>query len=153
MVRGGTQRQPPEVGDRVDVRARFADHPEELAVTPPGHEGCGAAPAQPKPPRVALEQVQLDVTSSERAGSTDLEGVVEGICRDSHRLILSADDVRESGRDIQVSLPSTIRLADLKNGQVVKLSASIAAGDALAVVTLAADGDRSEADDPDLSQP
>jgi hypothetical protein len=153
LVRGGAQHAPPDVGDRVDVRARFADHPEALAVTPPGHEGCGAAPEQPKPPRVALEQTRLEITDSQRAATTDLEGVVEGLCRDSRTLILSADDVRESGRDIQVSLPSSIRLADLANGQALKLSASVAASGAFTVTSVAADGDRSEADDPDLAQP
>lgn len=152
LVRGG-QRPPPDVGDQVDVRARFADRPEELPVTPPGHDGCGAPPAAPKPPKVALEQVQLDVTDSQRAASTDLEGVVEGVCRESRRLILSADDVRESGQDIQVALPDSFRLADLANGQALKLSASIAAGGAFTAQSLAPDDDGSTADDPDLSQP
>ena len=71
LVRGGAQRVPPELGESVQVKVRIADHPDELAVSPAGQEGCGAPPALPKPPPVALEQVGLEAADSETDETTE----------------------------------------------------------------------------------
>ena len=89
----------------------------------PGEQGCGTPPALPKPPPVALEQVGLRLVEGESATSTDVEAIVEGVCRDSRKLIVSADDLRESGQDIAIAIPKRIRIAALKPGQVLKLTA------------------------------
>jgi len=152
LVRGGVRRIPPEVGERVEVEARIADNPEPLPATTPGEAGCGRAPAPPKPPRAALEQVGLRRVG-DPATTAEIEAVVEGVCRDSRKLIVSADDVRESGHDIAIAVPDEIRTAKLKPGQVLKLGAEIAANGALTLTSVAGDEGSKGAEDADLVQP
>jgi hypothetical protein len=153
LVRGGAQRTPPAVGERVEVEARIADRPEPLAVTPPGEDGCGKPPQVPKPPAVALEQIGLRVAEGEPAASTDVEGIVEGVCREARKLIVSADDVRESGRDVAIAIPEAIRVAALEPGQVLKLEVEITRRGTLKLSTVAGDEGAKGADDTDLVQP
>jgi hypothetical protein len=152
LVRGGLHRIP-DVGDRVEVDARIADNPEELPVTEPGHAGCGRPPAVPKPPRVALEQTGLRFADGDRATTTEVEGLVEGVCRDSRKLLVSADDLRESGHDVALSVPEKIKIGALKPGQVLSLSAEIGSGAALGLTAVAGDRGRDGAEDADLVQP
>jgi hypothetical protein len=153
LVRGGIQRNPPEVGALVEVKARIAANPEPLPVSSPGEDGCGKPPALPKPPKVALEQVGLQVTGDAPQPTTDVEGVVEGVCRDSHKLLVSADDVRESGHDIVLGVPAQIRIGALKPGQVLKLGAEIGDAGALTLSSVAGDEGTDGAEDADLVQP
>jgi hypothetical protein len=153
LVRGGIQRNPPAVGTRVDVDARIADNPEPLPVTTPGDNGCGRPPALPKPPRVALEQVGLQVADGDRATTTDVEAIVEGVCGGSRELLVSADDVRESGHDVALSVPKEISIGALKPGQVLKLTAEISSGGILGLTAVAGDQGSNGADDADLVQP
>ena len=94
LVRGGAQRKPPELGDKVEVEARIADNATEpLPVRPAGREGCGRPPALPKPPKTALEQVGTvhtgaaadeiadEGTDAATETTTDVEAIVEGVCR------------------------------------------------------------------------
>jgi hypothetical protein len=153
LVRGGIQRNPPEVGKLVEVEARIASNPEPLPVSDPGQDGCGKPPALPKPPKVALEQVGLKVTGDGRQTTTDVEGIVEGVCRNSHQLIVSADDVRESGHDISLGVPAEFRIGALKPGQVLKLGAEIGDAGALTLSSVAGDEGTDGAEDADLVQP
>ena len=74
------------------------------------------------------------------------------MCRKSGSLILSADDVRESGRDIAVVVPANLRLSDLSPGDVVKIRADIGASGNLTATAIADDGGESAADDSDRIQ-
>ena len=109
----------PQVADRVEVGARIADKLDPIEAQDPGREGCGSPPRTPKPRKFALEQTSLTVTGS--AEASPLEGVVQGVCRKSGSIILSADDVRESGRDIAVVVPADFAMGDRSSGQVLKL--------------------------------
>jgi hypothetical protein len=153
LVRGTTGRKPPAVGDQVEVRARIADNPEPLSVRPAGEQGCGSPPVLPKPPKAALEQVSLRIDEGEPASVTDIEAIVEGVCRDSRKLLVSADDLRESGRDIGLAVPDEIKLGKLEPGQVVKLTAEIFESGSMQVSKVSGDKGGSGADDPDLVQP
>ncbi len=161
LVRGGAQRTPPSLGKRADVEVRFADHPEELEIMPAGHEGCEKPPALPKPPRIALEQAGTvhtdgdDPSADEAAtGTTDIEAIVEGVCRSgSRKLVVSADDLRESGQDVPVAVPSKFQLANVETGDVVKLSATIGDAGNYTLAGIASDERRQGADDQDLIQP
>ncbi len=153
LVRGTAGRKPPAVGDEVEVRVRTAENLEPVPVRPAGEQGCGSPPALPKPPKAALEQVSLRIGDGDPATVTDVEAIVEGVCRDSRKLLVSADDLRESGRDIGLAVPEEIKLGKLKPGQVVKLTAEIFEGGSMQVSKVAGDKGSSGADDPDLVQP
>ncbi|MDX6583688.1 MAG: hypothetical protein QOI10_2872 [Solirubrobacterales bacterium] len=153
LVRGAPGQRAPAAGAQIDVRVKIADDAEPLPVTPPGASGCGEPPPVPKPPRTALEQISLVVHGGEPAASTGVEAIVEGVCRDNRKLIVSADDLRESGRDISLSVPDQIELGALKPGQVLKLSAGIRDNGGLELSSVAGDEGGSGAADPDLVQP
>lgn len=153
LVRGGAQRTPPDVGDLVEVQARVADGAEPLTPSTPGQQGCGGAPKPPKPPETSLEQTGLKPSESERATATDIEAIVEGVCRSERRLIVSADDVRESGQDISIVVPKRLKLAGFEPGQVVKLSARIGEAKTFTLSTVAGDEGKHGAEDEKLVQP
>ena len=153
LVRGGEAHRPPELGEQVEVEARIADHPEELPVSEPGQQGCGKPPTQPKPPKTALDQIRVRVTADEPQKTTTVEAVVQGVCRADRKLIVSADDVRESGHDIGIAIPEELRVAALKPGQVLKLGADIGAAGALSLGSVAGDEGAHGAEDSDLVQP
>ncbi len=157
LVRGKAQRTPPDVGDQVEVQARIADNVEALPVTPPGEQGCGEPPALPKVPHVGLEQVALkpsdDDTSGDETTTADVEAIVEGVCRDSRKLIVSADDVRESGHDTAIAVPEELRISALKTGQILKLGVEIGDNGALKLTAAASDKATKGAEGEDLVQP
>jgi hypothetical protein len=151
LVRGAGQKLP-DLGDRVEVRVRIADDAEPLPVRPAGEQGCGRPPALPKPPTAGLEQVRLQIAGGEPAASVDVEGIVQGVCKDAGRLIVSADDVRESGRDIELLAPKKIELGKLDTGDVLRVTTEILDGGSLQLSSVAGDGSGPDADDPDLVQ-
>ena len=129
-------------------RRRGAAHPST-----PGQQGCGGAPKPPKPPETSLEQTALKPSESERATATDIEAIVEGVCRSERRLIVSADDVRESGQDISIVVPKRLKLAGFEPGQVVKLSARIGEAKTFTLSTVAGDEGKHGAEAEKLVQP
>ena len=134
----------PQVADRVEVEARVADKLDPIEALDPGREGCEDPPRTPKPRKFALEQTELTVAGS--ANAAPIEGVVQGVCRKSGSLILSADDVRESGRDIAVVVPANLPLKDIQPGQVLKLRADIGKGGNLTAQALVDDEGETAAD-------
>ena len=138
------------LGERVEVEAKIADNPEALPVSSPGEEGCGKPPEPPKPPRTALEQTDVGIADGESATSTDIEAIVQGVCRASRKLIVSADDLRESGRDISITVPKALRIADLETGAGAEARRQDRRRGVAAVTTVASDEGKQGADDPDL---
>ena len=67
--------------------------------------------------------------------------------------MVSADDLRESGQDIPVAVPSKFQLANVETGDVVKLSATIGESGNYTLAGIASDERRQGADDQDLIQP
>jgi hypothetical protein len=135
----------PQVADQVDVRARIADRLEPIEAQDPGRDGCGTPPRAPKAPKLALEQTGLEVTGA--ASASALEGIVQGVCRKSGSLILSADDLRASGRDIAVAVPPSLRLSDLAAGRILKFRVDIGSSGNFTATAIADDEGESAADD------
>jgi hypothetical protein len=152
LVRGSAGHLP-RLGDNVEVRARITDNPDPLHIRTPGEQGCGDPPALPKPPGKALEQVSLRIEEGEGASGTDVAGIVEGVCRDTGELIVSADDLRESGHDLALAVPEDIELGGIDPGDVLRLTTVIRDNGSLEVSTVAGDKGGKGADDPDLVQP
>ena len=158
LVRGGAQRTPPPLGKRADVEVRFADHPEELPIAPAGHEGCEQAAGAPEGtadlPRAGGDRPHRRRGTRPHSSTADIEAIVEGVCRSNPRkLVVSADDLRESGQDIPVGVPQKFQFANIETGDVVKLSASIGESGNYTLTGIASDERRQAADDEDLIQP
>lgn len=69
----------------------------------------------------------------------EIEGIVGAVEAEAAHLLLSADDIRESGVDLTLNVPAGIDIASLKVGDSVLASADIGADGSLALTGLAGD--------------
>lgn len=128
----------------------------ELPPAPaPAPATCAADPSQPAPapirPGAVLWQRQLSAAGAPFTYS-DFSGIVEAICPESSQLLLSADDIRESGHDLLLSVPAKVDTAELEVGQSVVATASIGADGSLSLTGLASDERTKGADDAEAAQ-
>jgi hypothetical protein len=118
---------PPAIGAQVQVgvhiRNAFAPiAPDAWATdpscTPPWDEQNGLPSPGPKVPELTQDSVNV----SGQAANATLEAVVQTTCPGNPpKLVLSADDVREAGRDLfPVAAPDAIDLKKLNPGQAVQ---------------------------------
>jgi hypothetical protein len=153
---------PPKVGSQVQVGVQIGDPFQPVdplssddwatddACTPPYDEQHGL-PADPgKPPE--LTQTSVNVTG--QATSATAEAVVQTVCPGgSPRLVLSADDIRESGRDLaELAVPSGIDLAKLSPGEAVQLAVDVAADGGFSLKGITSDQGAAGADDATQGQ-
>ncbi len=117
----------------------------------PPPQGCGTGPKPPPAPLSTLTESSVEV-DAEDLESADFAGIVQGVCRSSRRLVLSADDVDRAGSDLIFHATREIRLGPLRSGQVLDLGATIAADGRLEIIDLADDEGAKHADDPDRLQ-
>lgn len=153
----------PAVGAQVTVEAQLTDAPDPQpepptapiatpVATPPA--GCGTAPEPPDPPKTIVTETAR-TTDIEFIGYSDFEGLVEGVCPDAKQLILSADDLRESGADLtfDVADDAGIDLSALKPGDAIDASAVIDQDTlGLSLTGVSSDEKIKGADDADLAQ-
>ena len=109
----------------LDPAPLLTQPPDQPAPTPP--PGCADGGPRGFPPRTLLTQKRISAPG-EPLGYSDFEGIVETTCSDPARLVLTADDLRESGADITFTVPSGIDLAMLTQGQTLDVSAVYGAG-------------------------
>jgi hypothetical protein len=150
------QGAPPAVGSQVQVAVRIGsaftpidpvnpdDWREDLECTPAYDEQSG----RPEPPVVATELTQTSVGITAQATGSVLEAVLQTECPgETPRLILSADDVRQSDRDLPpIEVPAGFDLNKLNPGQAVQTEVAIEA-DALTLQGITSDQGVAGADD------
>ena len=128
---------------------------EVPAIAPPAlPDGCGPRPPTPQPPETTLVERSRE-TGADFLGYSDFEGIVQGVCRNRGTLILSGDDIGESGADLTFAVPADaeIDLATIASGDVVDASATIDEPTLeLTLTGVSGDGGVDEADDPALAQ-
>ena len=115
---------------------------------------CAPDPAAPPAPPAATEvlwQRQLDADGAPFA-SSDFEGVVTALCPAEAKLLLSGDDLRQSGKDIAFAVPASLDLGGLEVGDSVAVTAAIAADGTLSLTGLASDERVKGADDAASAQ-
>jgi hypothetical protein len=130
-----------------------APPPTEVGV-PRRATGCGDAPRAPRPPDEVLTEISRSV-SEQFVETASVEGIVQRACPDSGRLVLSADDVRESGADLEIAVPEDagIDLSAWTPGDVVDASVAIGkSAGALSLSGIASDDGASGADDTSTHQ-
>jgi hypothetical protein len=154
----------PRVGAQVVVSASIAkpiSEGTEVSAPPPTEvpvprraTGCGDAPRPPRPPDEVLTEISRSV-SEQFVETASVEGIVQRACPDSGRLVLSADDVRESGADLEIAVPEDagIDLSAWTPGDVVDASVAIGkSAGALSLSGIASDDGASGADDTSTHQ-
>ncbi len=170
---------PPEVGTEVTVSAKLGDAPPESGTVegppvpepPPTPtplfrhlrprsssaalraEDCGVPSDPPQAPTTILTEVSHEVDIG-FLGYSDFEGIVQGVCADGD-LLLSADDLRESGADLTftVEADAGLDLSDLTPGDVVDASGLIDEDTRkLSLTGISSDDGIKGADDSELAQ-
>lgn len=106
--------------------------------------------------KAGLEAGRLTQTQLGGGGApfthVELEGIVGSVDLEKAQLLLSADDVRESGLDITLAVPPEIDVSSLPVGESVLASADIAADGSLALTGLASDERLKGAEDAKATQ-
>ncbi len=154
LVRGPEQSEPPKRGDRVEVQGLIAPGPENAEPAADPTRGCGQPPPAPRPAESTIRELDVSVTgagaaSTQAGDGSDFEGIVEGVCRDDRRLIISADDLRESGADLTFDVPGSISMGKLEPGRILRLAAVIHDNGSYELTGLASDERAKGADDED----
>jgi hypothetical protein len=134
--------------------------PESAPTQPAAPAPTAVLPAAPAPscapdpahPPAAIESRSVLWQRRASGGGTpfthgDFAGIVTAICPATGQLAISADDVRESGRDLTFAVSPGLDLSKLEYGQSILVSADIAADAALTLKGLASDEHRKGADD------
>jgi hypothetical protein len=150
---------PPSVGTQVQVGVHIGEtfqpiDPDSWAsddsCTPPYDEQTGL----PQDPVKTPELTQTSISATGQASSALLESVVQTVCPGgSPKLVLSADDLRESGRDLaELGVPTGIDLGKLKPGEAVQVAVDIASDGGLSLKGITSDQGVAGADDATQSQ-
>ena len=108
----------------------------------------------PAGPPTAPSLTQTSVTVTPPAESSDLEAVVQTVCPvGTPKLILSADDIREAGRDLAaLDVPAGFDLTKLSAGEPVYTTVGIAADGKLSLKGITSDLGATGADDATQGQ-
>jgi hypothetical protein len=148
---------PSTVGDTVQAEVRIGAAFQPIAPSNPDDWGedpsCNPAYDEqtglPNPPVVTKELTQTAATVTGQANSATLESVVQTECPgEAARLILSADDVRQPGRDLApLDVPNGFDLNKLVPGQAVQVAVDIANNDTLTLRGITSDQGAAGADD------
>lgn len=111
------------------------------------------SPAEPIDPGIALTQSAFDV-DFDSLSVTGLEGIVQAVCPELGQIVISADDLRESGRDLTLSLPSGVDPSKVGAGDSISVNADPTPGEdgTLELSGLADDDGSKGADDEKLGQ-
>lgn len=161
----GTLPSLPVLGANAEVKVEIAGAPPSAPVPvappasvvtrPPAATTCLPSAADPPPPPPAPEE-ELWQQSFEAEPTpftySDIEGIVEAICPATHELLLSADDLRQSGADLTIAVPEGIDTSRLKIGDSAAATANIGPGETFTLSGLASDEQAKGADDAKAAQ-
>lgn len=152
----------PEVGEFVSVETtidelekgagrRGADDADRQAEGTPEGSCVREEPAEEAEPRARLVQKEIEPTGDEFT-YFDLSGTVQAICPEAGEILLSADDLRQTGADLTLAVPKEIDVADLEVDQPVLATAELGEDGSLTLAGIASNEGIDEADDADLLQ-
>jgi hypothetical protein len=153
------QGAPPKVGSQIQVGVHIGTPFQPIAptnpldwtsyssCTPPGSEQSGV-PAQNN---TTPELTQTSVTATGQSTNALFEAVVQTNCPTG--LVLSADDLREAGRDMKaLSLPTGVDPAKLTPGEPVQVAVDVAGDGTFTLKGITTDQGATGADDATQGQ-
>jgi hypothetical protein len=151
---------PPPVGSFVQVGVHIGTAFQPVAPATPWATDTTCTPAYdeqhglPASPATTSSLTQTSVNSSGTSTSASLEAVAQTVCPgDSPQLMLSADDIREAGRDLAaLPVPSGIDLAKLSPGEAVQGALDVAPDGTLSLRGITSDVGANGADDATQGQ-
>ena len=153
------QGSPPKVGAVVNVGVHIGAAfqpvtPASWATDPSCTPAYDEQHGTPAGPATTPSLTQTSVTSNPPADSADLEAVVQTVCPGgSPKLLLSADDIRESARDLaEFDVPGGIDLGKLSPGEAVYATVGIAGDGKLSLKGITSDAGAGGADDATQGQ-
>ncbi len=127
---------PPAVGSRIQVEVQIGPAFQPISPLDPAewtpYDTCNPAGSEetgaPAQTNTVAELTQTSVTQvAGPVTNATLEAVVQTVCPSG--LVLSADDIRESGRDLDaLPIPSGIDSARLSRGQAVQVDLEVSGG-------------------------
>jgi hypothetical protein len=103
-------------------------------------------------PDGTLVQRTIEVEPGEPATYLDLAGIYAGLSPETGKLLLSADDTRRAGQDVQLTVPPTIDAARLEPGDSYLVTATVEPDGTLTLAGIVSDEHRRGADDPSSAQ-
>ncbi len=138
---------------QLPVPPPVAESPVEAAPEVAPTPTCVPNPSLPTPvsPTAVLWQKQLK-TEGGPATYLDLAGVVTAVCPDIAQLLISADDSRESGSDLALTVPAELDTSKLKPGDSFLATAKLSEDGTLSLSGLASDEHLKGADDETSAQ-
>ncbi|HEX5821215.1 MAG TPA: zinc ribbon domain-containing protein [Solirubrobacterales bacterium] len=153
------QGAPPKVGSQVQVGVHIGANFQPVtpsswstdpSCTPPYDEEHGL-PGSPAP---TPELTQTAVSTTSTTTSALLETVVQTVCpAGTPRLVFSADDIREAGRDLTaLPVPSSIDPSKLTPGEAIQADVAVANDGTLTLKGAASDQGTAGADDTTQGQ-
>lgn len=143
-----------KVGVAIEPAPAAAPEATPPAAAPQPPPPCAPDPAlAPLPaPATRLVQRQLEVEATDPATYVDLAGVVTALCPASGQVLISADDLRESGADLTLAVPAKIKTAKLRLGDSLLATAEVGAAGTLTLAGLASDEGLEGAEDAKSAQ-
>jgi hypothetical protein len=103
-------------------------------------------------PGGALEQREIEIEAVSPSTYLDLAGIVSEVMPESAQILLSADGSGESEADLTLTVPSVIKLPELKVGDSYLATAEVQEDGSLSLAGIASDERRKGADDPKTAQ-
>lgn len=127
---------------------------EPEVLPPPSLPACAPnlALEAAEPPAAHLVETRLEVETTDPATYVDLAGVVTALCPGTGQVLLSADDMRESGANLTLTVPAKIKTSGLNLGQSLLATAEVAADGTLTLAGLASDEGLEGAEDEKAAQ-
>lgn len=158
----GTEAQLPVLGAYATVSAQIetpvpteAQPPAPPAdpAEPPVAPTCAADPSLKPLPEPAMIAAQRGLkVEPEPATYLDLAGILTAVCPATGQIAVSADDLRESGKDIVLSVPGRFKTAGLELGDSVVATATLGEDGTLTLAGLASDERARGAEDTGSAQ-
>ncbi len=159
---GSVNTEIPEIGDLVQVKAKVQELSQtsrdrggdEPSGTPREVTGCNPEASYPTEPVGAETRLVEESHTVTLTGLTNysVAGIVQRSCEDDSQLIVSADDLNESGEDLSFSVPEEFDLDLLGLGQSFILYLQRDEQGGAEVLGLVSDHGRSGADDDTSAQ-